>query len=275
MLNKLDDMSSLTAPQLAQNGVFEKCARAGFVVSGLLHLLVGYLAIRVAFGGRDTADQSGALATLAGKPGGSVALWAAAFALLTLGLWRLIEMVLGRSHDRDSKGSAPTHSMMDRLKAFGVAAVYLAFAYSAFGFAIGAGKSASEQSSTMSARLMQTTAGTVALIACGVGIVAVGGYHVYKGASRNFVEDLMGKSGRLVLPLGVAGYVGKGVVIAAAGALMVFAACRAEPKKASGLDGALKTLGAQPYGMALLIAAALGIITYGLYSFVLARSTKM
>ncbi|WP_148311175.1 DUF1206 domain-containing protein, partial [Nocardia brasiliensis] len=43
----------------------------------------------------------------------------------------------------------------------------------------------------------------------------------------------------------------------------------------AGLDGALKILGAQPFGMVLLIVAGLGIITYGLYSFVLARYAKM
>ena len=34
-------------------------------------------------------------------------------------------------------------------------------------------------------------------------------------------------------------------------------------------------LGAQPSGAALLIVAGLGIITYGLYSFAMARYTKM
>lgn len=57
--------------------------------------------------------------------------------------------------------------------------------------------------------------------------------------------------------------------------LVAVAASRSEPNKATGLDGALKTLGAQPFGVVLLIAAGAGIITYGLYSFVLARSTKM
>ena len=56
---------------------------------------------------------------------------------------------------------------------------------------------------------------------------------------------------------------------------MIVAACRSEPKRATGLDGALKTLGAQHFGAALLIAAGVGIIIYGLYSFVMARSTKM
>ena len=123
---------------------------------------------------------------------------------------------------------------------------------------------------------MQTGAGTIALIAAGVIIVAVGAYHVYKGgASRNFVDDLKGNSSDLVRRLGTVGYIAKGLVIAGAGVLVIVAASRSQPNTATGLDGALKTLGAQPYGAALLIVAGLGIITYGLYSFAMARFTKV
>ncbi|BBZ69116.1 DUF1206 domain-containing protein [Mycobacterium paraseoulense] len=267
-----DNATPVTAVRVAQNGVFERLARVGFVVNGVLHLIVGYLAIRVACGDGGTADQTGALATLAAKPGGPLALWIATAALLAMGLWRLVEAALGRSSDRESRRSSDASS---RAKALGLAAVYLAFAYSAFGFARGAGRPADQQNSGISARLMESTGGTVALIAGGLVIVAVGCYHIYKGASRNFVDDLQGKSGDLVRRLGMAGYIGKGVVITLTGALVIVAACRSEPRKASGLDGALKTLGAQHYGAALLIAAGVGIITYGLYSFVMARSTKM
>jgi uncharacterized protein DUF1206 len=270
----MSDDATGTPTQLAQNSVFERLARVGFVVSGSLHLIVGYLAIRIALGNGATADQSGALAALAAQPGGRVALWFATAALLILGLWRLVETVLGRATDRRPDGGTSS-GVLERVKAFGLAIVYCGFAYSACGFARGAGRSTGEQNSTISARLMQTTAGTIALIACGMGIVVVGVYHVYKGASRNFLGDLKGRSGNLVRRVGMLGYIGKGVVLAGAGALVVVAALRSEPKKATGLDGALKTLGAQPYGAALLIAAALGIITYGLYSFAMARLTKM
>jgi Domain of Unknown Function (DUF1206) len=127
----------------------------------------------------------------------------------------------------------------------------------------------------MSARLMQTDGGTVTLIAAGVIIVAVGGYHIYKGASRNFLDDLKGDSSDLVRRLGMVGYIAKGLVIAGAGVLVVVAASRSEPNTATGLDGALKALGAQPYGAALLVAAGLGMIAYGLYTFAMARYTKM
>ena len=268
-----DNASSSTATQIAQNSVFERFARAGYVVSGLLHLTIGYLAIRIALGvGGGTADQSGALAALAAKPGGIVALWAAVVALVVMGLWRLVETAR-RSTDPKSQG-APSE-VLDRAKAFALAVVYFAFAYSAFGFARGAGKSTGEQNSDISARLMQTGVGTIALIAAGVIIVAVGGYHIYKGASRNFLDDLKGRSSDLVRRLGMVGYIAKGLVIAGVGVLVIVATSRSEPNTATGLDGALKTLGAQPYGAALLIAAGLGIIAYGLYSFAMARYTKM
>src|SRR6202012_3770638 len=103
---------------------------------------------------------------------------------------------------------------------------------STFGFARGAGQSTGAQNASMSARLMQTGAGTVAVIAAGVGIVAVGGYHVYKGASRNFLDDPKGEPTDLVRRLGVVGYVGKGLVLAGTGVLVVVAASRSEPHKA-------------------------------------------
>ena len=269
-----DLASTSTAREIVQNSTFERFARTGYVVSGLLHLTIGYLAIRIALGsGVGSADQSGALSAVAAQPGGIVALWVAALAFLVMALWRLVETAVGRSTDPKSQRAAS--EVLDRAKAFALAVVYFALAYSTFGFARGAGKSTGDQNSGISARLMQTGAGTVTLIAGGVVIVAVGGYHIYKGASQSFLGDLKGTSSDLVRRLGTVGYVAKGLAIGGAGILVIVAAIRTEPDKATGIDGALKTLGAQPYGAALLIAAGLGIVTYGLYSFVMARYTKM
>jgi hypothetical protein len=182
-----------------------------------------------------------------------------------------VETALGRSTDPKNQGD--TSEVLDRAKAFALAVVYFGFAYSTLGFARGAGKSTGEQNSGLSARLMQSGTGTVVLIGCGVIIVAVGGYHVYKGASRTFLDDLKGTPSDLVRRLGLIGYIAKGLIIAGAGVLIIIAASLSEPGKATGLDGALKTLGAQPYGAILLTLAGMGLITYGLYSFAMARHT--
>ncbi|TCJ95655.1 DUF1206 domain-containing protein [Nocardia alba] len=276
MSNNTASPTNSTTPvaRMAQNGVFERFARAGFVMSGLVHLLIGYIAIRLAVGGSSgTADQSGAMAELSAKPGGGFALWAGGIALSVLALWRLAEAALGSSSEPgadDKKSEA-----LNRVKAFSLAVIYCAFAVSAFGFARGSGTSSSAQSTGITARMMQNTAGTIALVVAGLIIIAVGGYHVYKGATQSFLTDLKGSPSTLVRRLGTIGYLAKGLAIAAMGLLVILAVSRSDPEEASGLDGAFKTLGAQPYGAALLITAGLGIITYGVYSFVMARYAKM
>ncbi|MFD9615525.1 DUF1206 domain-containing protein, partial [Streptomyces sp. NPDC059083] len=244
------------------------------VVSGIVHVIIGYIAIRIALGGAaGTADQSGAMAELAAKPGGVIALWVCVVAFGLMALWRLAEAALGSSSE--SAADSRKSEAIDRVKAAGLAVVYFAFALSAFGFARGSGKSSSGQSTGITARMMQTTAGTIALIAGGLIIIAIGGYHVYKGVTQNFLEDLEGVTSDLVRRLGTVGYIAKGLAIAAVGLLVILAVSRSEPDKAAGLDSAFRTVGAQPYGTALLIVSALGIVTYGLYSFAMARYTKM
>ncbi|CAM4009845.1 DUF1206 domain-containing protein [Nocardia ninae] len=266
--------SSTNASRIAQHPMFERFARAGFVMTGIVHLIIGYIAIRIALGGRGgNADHSGAMAELVSKPGGVFVMWVAVVAFVLMALWRLAETVFGSASkpDKDSKKS----EAFRRVKAFALAVIYASFAFSAFGFARGAGKSSGQESAGITARLMQSTAGTVALVVAGLIIIGVGGYHLYKGISQKFLKDLKGNTSELVRKLGMAGYVAKGLAVGAIGVLVILAPTRSEPDKAAGLDGALKTLGAQPYGVILLIVAGLGIITYGLYSFVMARYAKM
>ncbi|WP_062993058.1 DUF1206 domain-containing protein [Nocardia anaemiae] len=264
---------SHTAGQIAQSSVFAHLARAGFVMSGLVHLLIGYIAIRLAFGGGGNADQSGAMAELAEKPGGEFTLWAGVVAFVLMALWRLAEAVFGSASEpgADSRKS----EVFDRAKALALSAVYFALAITAFRFAQGRGQSSSSQGVGLTARLMQHTAGTIVLVAAGLVIIAVGGYHVYKGATQNFLDDLRGVPSTFVRRLGTVGYLAKGLAVAAVGLLVILAATESDPNKSAGLDGAMKTLGAQPFGMVLLLIAGSGIITYGLYSFVMARSAKM
>ena len=106
-------------------------------------------------------------------------------------------------------------------------------------------------------------------------IVAVGGYHVYKGVSTKFENDLKIAGGPVVTPLGIAGYAAKGAVLGGAGILLVVATFTADPAKGAGLDAAVKSLGQVPFGKFLLIAAAIGFAAYGAYCFVLARFARM
>ena len=124
---------------------FEYTARAGFAASGVLHLLVAFIILRLAFGSGGNADQSGALATLAGQPGGPVMLWVAAVGLLALGLWRVGEAVIGSKPGERSGQKQDDSPAWKRAKSLGLAIVNFAIAFSAARFAMGSGQSSSQQ----------------------------------------------------------------------------------------------------------------------------------
>jgi hypothetical protein len=241
---------------------FQRAARAGYAASGLLHLLIAFIVARLAVGDGGNADQSGALATLAAQPGGAAMLWVAAVVLAALGLWQLVETFVERD-------------LQDKLKAAAVGVVYLVLAFSAAKFAMGSGQSSSRQNAGLSAQMMQSGWGIAALIVVALVLVGVGGYHVYKGATKGFLDELTISGGSAITWIGVVGYVAKGLVLIGVGILVVVATMTSDPAKASGLDAAVKTLGTAPFGKILLIVAALGIAAYGVYGFIRSRYADM
>ncbi len=263
------------ADRATDSDAFEYAARAGFITSGVLHLLVGYIIVRIAFGSGGNADQSGALSTLARQTGGAVVLWVAAIGLVALGLWRVAEAIVG---SKPGEGSGPHQDdtpAWKRAKSIGLAIVDFAIAASAASFAMGSGQQSSLQNAGLSAHLMQSGWGKALLIAIALGLVGVGGYHVYKGVSKKFLKDLRVAGGSGITAVGIGGYVAKGLVLAGAGLLAIVATLQADPSKASGFDAAVKALGPAPFGKFLLILAALGIAAFGVYSFVRGRFGRM
>ncbi|WP_328856100.1 DUF1206 domain-containing protein [Williamsia herbipolensis] len=258
------------------NAWFEVAARAGHVTSGIVHILIAYVIVRIAVGAGGNADQSGALSAVASTTGGTVALWAAAAAFVAMAFWRVAEAIVGvhatEPNGPDDKGAS---GLADRGKALSLAVIYFAFAWTAVRFALGDGTSSSKENAGLSARLMGSGAGKLALVVVGVVVFCVGCYHVYKGISGNFMDDLSIADNAAVRTTGVIGYVAKGVVLAIAGILVGVAVVRADPSKATGIDGAVKALGSAPAGQILLFVAAIGVATYGVYAFVMARYARM
>jgi hypothetical protein len=148
-------------------------------------------------------------------------------------------------------------------------------AFAAVQFALGVGRKGSERAEGLSARLMQSGGGKVVLVAIGVAIAALGGYLVYKGASRKFLRDLTVPGGPLIIVLGFCGHVAEGAVLFAAGLSVVGASFLRDPTRATGLDAAVEALGEARFGHTILLVAATGFAAYGLYSFALTRYSRM
>jgi hypothetical protein len=257
------------AHRASSNPALEAGARAGYAVTGVLHLLIGWIALQVALGNTSkNADQSGALASLADNALGRVLLWVAVVGFLGLALWQLVDAAVG--HPGDDK-----RAWADRGKAVAKAILYLVLAWYAFSFARGVSKDSKEQTVDFTASLMDKPGGRFLVVLVGLVVFGVGGYHVYKGWRKKFLEDLEEHPGRWATRAGQVGYVAKGVALAIVGVLFCTAGVHGNAREATGLDGALKTLRDEPFGTVVLVVIALGFAAFGLYSFSRARHAKV
>ena len=122
---------------------------------------------------------------------------------------------------------------------------------------------------------MEAPAGRVLVGLVGVAIIGIAGYHVYKGWREKFLGDLQEHPGRWVVIVAKVGYIGKGIALAAVGILFITAAIQHRAGKATGLDGALRSMRDLPAGTVILLGIALGLAAYGVYSFARARYARV
>jgi hypothetical protein len=82
----------------------------------------------------------------------------------------------------------------------------------------------------------------------------------------------MSRATRLIVSrLGMFGSAARGAVFAVSGGLVIAAAVSFDPRKSTGLDGAMRTLAGEPYGPWLLGVLAVGLVAFGAFGFAAAR----
>jgi len=251
-------------------------ARAGFVARGLIYCLIAALALEVAFGKRGSPeDQQGALQTVAQQPFGRFLLGALAVGLAAFAFWCFAQAVLG---EKLETGEEVNVFLRIGFAALGLLYTGLCVLCSAIVVgANGAAKSGGGEGETRATRIaLEQPAGRYLVIAVGIGIVAGGLALIYFALSGKFRKELKkGQMGhterRWYMPLGVVGYLARGVVFALAGFFVARAAWQYDPNEAVGLDGALSKLAQADYGPVLLALTAAGLLAYGLFCFVEAR----
>lgn len=255
--------------EVHQSDWVDHAVRVGLVAYGIVHLLIGWLALQLAFGDRSTSVSSkGALHQLAEQPLGLVLIWLIALGLSLLVLWRLLELVAGH---RDADGAELWRKRgVDALKA----CLYGALALSALSVALG--DSSGGSSDTFTAKLMSVPFGVFLVGAVGLGIIVYGVAQGWRGLTEKHAKHLAaegrtGEAGKAYLLLGKIGYVAKGVAVVLVGGLFLYAAITHDPKKSGGLDAALQQLLEQPFGQVIIAAIGVGLISYGLFCFARAR----
>ncbi|TDW95536.1 uncharacterized protein DUF1206 [Kribbella pratensis] len=251
------------AQEVRYSKTYGMAITTGLVAYGVVHLLVAWIALQLAFGkSSQEASQQGALRELAGKPLGGVLLWIVAIGLFALVVWRVLELGWGYL------------DLHKKVSSVGRAIVYLVLGVSAVKVAVGSGSSSGGQERTVSARLMAHGGGRVLIVAVGVAIIGIGCYQGYKAITKKFTEDLVGGVSEVTILLGRIGYFAKGIAFVVVGVLFGWAAIDYDPQKAGGLDTALHTIKDQPSGPVLLTVLAAGIAAFGVYCFSWSRNAR-
>ncbi len=253
----------------------EVLIRVGFLGYGLLHLAVAWLAVQLTLG-RTTgdSDQGGAFRTLAGEPFGRFLLIVVVVGLAAMALWQLLLAAVGH------RGWPQRRRTFERLASAGRTVVYAALAWTAYRVVAGNPTSSAQQQQQATAGVMAHSFGRLLVAVAGLVVLGIGiGLAIY-GAKRLFEKRLMiirmGNGTRQAARrLGQAGYVAKGVAFAIVGLLLVDAAATNNPAKSRGLDAALRTLIAQPFGKFLLLLVAVGFAAFGIYCFFQSRYRKV
>ena len=256
---------STTARRLENNRSVQVLARVGNLAIGLLHILIGVIALAVAAGGGGRADQSGALQALVGVPGGLFVVWLVIAGLIALAVWQILQTVIA-------------HTLGRRILEIAKGVVYLVLAVIAISVASGNGRNSSSSEKSSSAKLLAVPGGAILLGVIGLAIVGVGVGFLVNGIINRFERGLRLPPNRLAgvtTTLGRIGYISKGVALIIVGGLVVTSAITSDPGKSGGLDGSLKALVQLPFGVVLLILIALGLIAYGVFWCVRAFAVRL
>ena len=253
----------------------ERFARLGLAARGVLFIVIGILAFRVAFGHHeDQASQNGALQQIASQPGGKVLVWIVAIGLIGYALWRLVSAAFGPVADPVATDAK------QRVKALAEGIGYGAVAVIAVKVATGSASSSSGGGQKQAATVLSWPGGQFLVGLAAVVIIGVGLYYIHDGWTADFTKELkvgeMSPTARkAVIALGRFGRIAQGIVFCTIGVLVMIAAVQYDPDKAKGLDGALKTLAGEPYGRWLLGFIALGLLAYGVYGLAEAKLRRV
>ena len=263
------------AQQVGDSQSLEMVARVGLVAYGVVHLLIGWLALQIAWGAAsESADSSGALTTLANQPFGKVLLWLVAVGLVALALWQASEVIWGYRNLDGAK------RVRKQVTSAAKAVVFAALGVSAVLVALGSGSSSSQSQEQATTGVLAWPGGQVIVVLTGLIIIGVGVAGVVKGVKKSFSEEIdtssMSPTARKgVARLGQVGYIAKGVALGVVGGLLSYAALTFDRQQGQGLDGALQTILAQPFGRFLLTAVALGFAAFGVFAILQSRYRRM
>ena len=248
-------------------------ARAGIAARGVVYVVIGVLAVKLALGdGGKTTDQQGALTTIAHQPFGTVLLALVAFGLLGYASWRLLRAALGGTQGQDD--------LKDRVDGAASGISYAILFFAAMKILLGSGGGGGSNPDGATGGVLGWPGGPWLVGAVGVVVIGVGFQQGYKGVTRSFMDSadtnrMDDRVEHAYSAFGISGHLARMAVFCLIGWFVIQAAIDYNPDEAVALDGALAKLANAPSGPILLGIVAAGLIGFGAFSLVESRYRRV
>ncbi|HEX6741609.1 MAG TPA: DUF1206 domain-containing protein [Sphingomicrobium sp.] len=240
----------------AEEGKFQWLARFGFVVRGLLYIVIALLVI----GTGRTEDLTGAMAYL-GAGFGRWLLILMVAGMTGYGGWRVCDALFGME-----SGRRHLRAWGRRIAAATSGGIYLFLAYKALRMLLG-GPGKTGDAHRHVADALHLPAGALALAIAAAVLAGAAVVQLYKAARCTFLDHLDDRARRPVAKwLGRIGYGARGIIFLTVAWLLARAALDHSAAQAGGLEQALDALRGP-----LETPIAAGLLVFGLYSILEAR----
>jgi hypothetical protein len=244
-------------------------ARVGHLTKGIVYLLVGGLALKVALGaGGRVTDGAGALANLHRQPFGKYALVAIGIGLLGYASWRLVQAIV----DPERRRRALFLRIGDAASGIGHALLaFGAFKLVALGRRAASGD---QQTRLLSHELLGMPHGQAVLWGLGALVTVIGAVIFFRALGATDVcKDLILDRFRPSTCEAIAGILRfgravQGVLFCVVGIFLIAAASGHRPGMARGPAGALRYLARMPHGQLILGLIALGLLAVAVSCFI-------
>lgn len=263
------------AVSVERNHWIQTWAKLGFAVGGFVYVMVGFLAVLVAYDNRGhVVGPKGAIQRIGAQPYGEFLLAFVSIGLFGYAAWCFVQAILDTDRDgNDLKGIAL------RIGEFCSGLAYGSLGLLAFNRMRGEGAGGSS-ARHWTAMILAHGPGAWLVGLAGVIFVAVGfglvTYALREGFRKYLrLEEMDGAAREWIVQLGKWGYIALAVVFGLIGWFLVSAAVHSEANRAKGLDGALQTIAEQSYGPWLLAIVAVGLAAYGAFMLVEARYRRL
>lgn len=267
------------AEAVVRRPIFKKLARFGFVVKGVLFIVIGALAVMLAVGlpEGELTDASGALGVIAKQSFGRILLLAFIVGAAGHAIWNILR---GVADVDDAGGGWLGYTKRGFSVATGV--VYLVLAFTAFEKVLALRlppASGEAQEALVAVLLAIPIFGTGLLFLIGLGVIGAGLHECYVGLTGKYREsyrawEISGLHLVLITILGVLAFSARAVILVIIGYFFMTAAWTGL-NGSIGLDAALYTLSSSSYGRVLLFAAASGLIAHGILAFYEAKYRRI